>query len=128
MSEEAFKNGLYQNKFGSQRPGQWPIAVENYKGEPLGTWTLEEWKSSLAELWVKFQHVLDGTMIPRWEDIPYRSEKDFRGGIFSEFVENWVPIINQLPTDSEKDLTYKLIFHGLSFTDNQEEILSLIHI
>ena len=50
MSEEAFREGLYQNNFGNQRPGQWPIKVENYKGEPLGTWTLEEWKTKLAEL------------------------------------------------------------------------------
>ena len=122
MSENAFREGKYSNNYGDQTPGSWPVKVENYKGELIGEWTLAKWKEEMAILWAKFQEVLDGRRIPRWEDISYRSEKDFRGGIFSDYVENWVPIINALPTDSEKDLTYKLIFHGLSFTDNQDQI------
>ena len=70
----------------------------------------------------KFQRVLDGQELPKWEDIPYRSEKDFRGGIFSNFVDNWLPIIHLLPTENEKIRTYKLIHEGLNFTDNQAPI------
>ena len=122
MSETAFLNGEYQNDYKGRTPGEWPIKVENYKGEPIGIWTHKKWKSEMFELMGKFQRVLDGQELPKWEDIPYRSEKDFRGGIFSNFVDMWVPIINQLPTETEKVLTYKLIHEGLAFSDNQEDI------
>ena len=122
MSEKAFKEGKYQNDFYGKSPGEWPIRVENYKGDYIGTWTHMKWRTEMIILLEKFQKVLDGQILPKWEDIPYRSEKDFRGGIFSNFVDNWIPIINQLPTEQEKVLTYKLIHEGLSFTDNQDEI------
>ena len=85
-------------------------------------WTHQKWRSEMIILLEKFQLVLDGKILPKWEDIPYRSEKDFRGGIFSNFVDNWIPIINQLPTEQDKVLTYKLIHEGLCFTDNQHHI------
>ena len=122
MSEEAFNSGDYQNNFRGRTPGQWPIKVENFKGEYLATWTHQKWKSEMYNLMFKIQKVLDGTILPRWDMIPYRSEKDFRGGIFSDFADLWLPIIHQLPTEREKTLTYKLIHEGLSFTDNQAKI------
>ena len=112
MSEQAFKEGKYQNNFIGRTPGEWPIKVENYKGEYIGTWTHSKWQTEMFELLRKFQLVLDYKLLPKWEDIPYRSEKDFRGGIFSNFVDNRLPIINQLPSDQDKTLTYKLIHEG----------------
>ena len=122
MSEEAYKKGDYQNDFRGRTPGCWPIKVENYKGEYLATWTHTKWKTEMYELMKLIQLVLEGKILPRWEMIPYRSEKDFRGGIFSDFSDLWLPIIHCLPTEREKTLTYKLIHEGLSFTDNQARI------
>ena len=125
MSADAKGKGKYKDKFknnDNKSPADFPTRAENYRGEDLGIKTLEEWQSISADLISKCQQVLDGTLIPTWDMLTYRSEKDFRAGSFSSNIGVWPIFINALETEKLKGLAYKIITSGLSVSDNQANI------
>ena len=123
MSADAKRNGDYENPYtslGEDPPGKYPIKAENYKGAQLGIKNHEEWRNICCNLFETVQEVLDGKRVPKWSDLIYRSESDFRAGIFSCFVEHWPVFINTLGTDKLKTQAYKIVTSGLSVADNQD--------
>ena len=125
MSAKARKEGKYMNHYENTeglQPGDFPIMAETFKNIPIGLKSSEEWKNIAVDLLHKSQLVLDGKLIPNWEMLPYRSEKDFRAGIFSTQKEIWPIFINALETDKLKSQAYKIITSGLSIADNQDDL------
>lgn len=125
MSNEALRTGKYKDPFQNNEgksPGDFPVLAEDYLGNSKGLLTIVDWKNECIKIAKMAQEVLDGTREPKWSDLTYRSEKDFRAGSFSNYIENWPIFINHLETDKLKSLAYKIITSGLNISDNQDKI------
>ena len=125
LSAKARREGKYKNDFENdegKNPGEFPIMAENFKGQPIGIKSIEEWREISANLLTTCQGVLDDKITPRWDQLVYRSEKDFRAGIFSSHIDIWPIFINALETDKLKTQAYKIISSGLSICDNQDDL------
>ena len=125
ISNEALRMGKYKDPFENtegKTPGDFPVQAEDFQGNKLGLLTIVEWKNECARMTKIAQEVLDGTREPKWSDLIYRSESDFRAGSFSNYIENWPIFINHLETDKLKSQAYKIITSGLNTTDNQAKL------
>ena len=85
-------------------------------------YTHEEWMA-YAHLALKhFNNILENKQIPTWELVRYRSENEFKAGIYSAFAPIWMIMINALEDDKIKQIAYRLIFHGVSIFENQATV------
>ena len=80
--------------------------------------------------WLKYSYyaletadaIHEGKTKPHWQLVKYRSENDFKAGIYSQFVPIWTILINKLSDEKIKHIAYKLIHGGVSVFDNQAQI------
>ena len=115
-------------KNGEIRPKSWentplnPITAVKYDSDEGELWGHQRWLENSVEMLELYDKVDKNEITPKWEMLNFRLEKDFRAGIFSEFVQFWPIAINKLGTEKSKQLAYKMIHWGLSATDNQDQI------
>ena len=90
-----------------------------YDGTGIESWTHQKWLENSVDMLDLLGQVEQKSLKPKWEQINFRHESDFRGGIFSAFSRFWIIAINTMATDKIKALAYKMVHTGLSVTDNQ---------
>ena len=115
-------------KLGKIHPKRWentavtPITAVGYKDTIGEKWPHEKWLTYSTELLELIDKVKNKEVVAKWDMIKFRSEEDFRAGIFSDFVQFWPIVINQMGCDKNKQIAYKMIHWGLSASDNQGPI------
>ena len=119
---EAVRKGLIHPKRSENTP-RTNISPETLYGEKL-SWpnSHKEWLEYSFDLLDMFELCIKNLIIPNWDILIYRAESEFKSGIFSEFSQIWMILINQMENDKIKHLAYKMIHTGLSAFDNQGPI------
>ena len=89
----------------------------------------KSWPKSHSE-WLAYSHlalkhfnnIMEGKQIPTWQLVRYRSEEEFKAGIYSAFPQIWMIMINALKDDRIKQIAYKLVYNGVSVFENQATV------
>ena len=82
----------------------------------------DEWETYSNELLNRFDKVLNNLEIPKWDNLSFRFEDDFKAGSFGLYPSIWMIMINNLPDDKTKYIAYNHIVHGISILNNQKKI------
>jgi hypothetical protein len=119
---ELVKNGKIHEKRHENTP-RTDISPETIYGDKL-EWpkTHKQWLEYSYDLLDMFDLCKNGFIKPNWDILIYRSETEFKSGIFSEFSPIWLILINQMDNDKIKHLAYKMVYTGISAFDNQGPI------
>ena len=87
---------------------------------PNPPYTWKEWFVKGAELMELVEIARDQNFTPKWEMIAFRKEKDFYAGIFSDFLQLWLPIIKELP--NARSRAYSVLSRGVDVFENLKQI------
>ena len=97
-----------------------PITI-NSDNVTLGPKTLEEWAIYETQLLHRIGRVIENKEEPSWEDLYFKSSKDFIAGIWTRNKENWQTLIAQMP-EAAKALVYHLVMEGADIFLNLKPI------
>ena len=84
--------------------------------------TPRNWNYYSHKLITEFEDVLNNSIKPKWQNLWFRHEEDFRAGSFGLYPDIWLIFINCLPDDKNKYIAYNHIVNGISILDNQNNI------
>ena len=97
------------------------VAWNSEEEPPESPRTWEEWFSIGQKLIAFAIATSDPEFVPKWEMIPFRLEKDFYAGAFSDFLQLWLPIIAEL-NPSLRSRAYSVLSKGVDVFENLKRI------
>jgi hypothetical protein len=97
------------------------VAWNSEKEPPDSPRTWEEWFQVGQELIALAMKASDPNFVPKWEMIPFRLEKDFYAGAFSDFLQLWLPIIAEL-NQPLRSRAYSVLSKGVDIYENLKMI------
>ena len=121
LARDTFKKGLFKSEKG--QPCFKSVDCVTFDGKPKKyPFTHAEWLEYSNKLLIEFDEIWTEEKIPIWENLNFRSETNFRAGIWGGFAQIWLIFINCLPSEKSKFIAYKHITDGISIFDNQSFI------
>ena len=121
LAGETFKKGLFKSEPGN--PCYKTVDSISFDGKIRKyPFTHEEWLEYSNKLLIEFDEIWRDEKIPIWENLNFRSENNFRAGIWGGFCQIWLIFINCLPSEKSKFIAYKHITDGICIFDNQAHI------
>ena len=119
--DKRVKNGEFQTPPNSSEYAD-IHATDIYDKPHVWPYTHDEWMQYSHTVLKLIPKLLQGAITPRWDLVKFRSEKEFKAGIYSAFAPIWKMVINELNDEQTQQIAYKIIHSGVCVFDNQQYV------